>query len=267
MAKGITLQELDSTATDRLVIKDSAGRAKVSDPSAADDIALKRTVDNAVGNLSTLQTTDKSNVVKAINELFTNVSDGKNAVAAAITGKGVPASGSDTFSQLSSKIGQIVTGSYAAINYEVNLLIDKPPLNTTTLYDVFTLPTGTTKFAFYSDGSSTNIYSGYSTNYGAVKINLEIRDAAGKQFVLPTIDGSIDGSQGGMKSLAIYFFAYDKSANKYYFAVSRPSGTNPYMAYDASTFDNSGPIKIGFRVTTGSGVNGTLLLKGTVSYF
>lgn len=115
MAKGITLQEVDSTATDRLVIKDSAGRAKVSDPSAADDIALKRTVDNAVGNLSTLQTTDKSNVVKAINELFTNVSDGKNAVAAAITDKGVSASGSDTFAQLSTKIGQIA-GDMAGVS-------------------------------------------------------------------------------------------------------------------------------------------------------
>ncbi|MCM3040720.1 hypothetical protein M3201_13535 [Paenibacillus motobuensis] len=110
MAKGITLQELDSSATSRLVIKDSAGRAKVTAPSAADDIALKSTVDNAVGNLSTLQTTDKSNVVKAINELFTNVSNGKSSIAAAIADKGVQASGSDTFAQLASKIGQIVTG-------------------------------------------------------------------------------------------------------------------------------------------------------------
>lgn len=107
MAKGITLQELDTTATSRLVIKDSAGRAKVTEPSAADDIALKSTVDNAVGNLSTLQTTDKGNVVKAINELFTNVSSGKTSIAAAITGKGVQASGSDTFAQLAAKIGQI----------------------------------------------------------------------------------------------------------------------------------------------------------------
>ncbi|MFD3261848.1 hypothetical protein ACE3MQ_24930 [Paenibacillus lentus] len=110
MAKGITLQELDSTATSRLVIKDSAGRAKVTAPLAADDIALKSTVDNVVGNLSTLQTTDKSNVVKAINELFTNVSDGKTRIASAITGKGIAALGSDTFAVLAQKIGQIVTG-------------------------------------------------------------------------------------------------------------------------------------------------------------
>ncbi|WP_218966742.1 phage tail protein [Paenibacillus sp. LK1] len=42
--------------------------------------------------------------------LFQSVSDGKTAIAAAITGKGVAASGSDTFPQLATKIGQISTG-------------------------------------------------------------------------------------------------------------------------------------------------------------
>lgn len=42
--------------------------------------------------------------------LFRSASDGKTAVAAAITGKGVAASGSDTFPQLATKIGQISTG-------------------------------------------------------------------------------------------------------------------------------------------------------------
>lgn len=44
------------------------------------------------------------------NEAFQSASSGKNAVATAITGKGVPATGSDTFAQLSTKIGQIITG-------------------------------------------------------------------------------------------------------------------------------------------------------------
>lgn len=43
-------------------------------------------------------------------QAFTSASDGKNQVAAAITGKGVPASGSDTFPVLAQKIGQIYTG-------------------------------------------------------------------------------------------------------------------------------------------------------------
>ncbi|WP_059044442.1 tail fiber protein [Paenibacillus rubinfantis] len=94
----------------RIIVRDAAGRAKVAAPSASDDIALKSTVDNAVGTLSNLLTTAKGNAVAAINELFTSASNGKDAVAAAITGKGVAASGSDTFAQLATKIGQIITG-------------------------------------------------------------------------------------------------------------------------------------------------------------
>uniref|UniRef100_UPI0037097AD0 phage tail protein n=1 Tax=Paenibacillus ihumii TaxID=687436 RepID=UPI0037097AD0 len=99
-----------STATaNRLILRDAAGRAKVAAPAAADDIARKDTVDNAVGTLSNLLTTAKGNAVAAINELFTNVSNGKTQIASAITGKGVPASGSDTFPVLAQKIGQIQT--------------------------------------------------------------------------------------------------------------------------------------------------------------
>ncbi|WP_315370867.1 phage tail protein [Paenibacillus xylanexedens] len=44
--------------------------------------------------------------------LFQSVSSGKKAVAAAITGKGVEASGSDTFPELATKVGQIQQGAY-----------------------------------------------------------------------------------------------------------------------------------------------------------
>lgn len=110
MGKGITQQELDHSLSSRIIIRDNEGRAKLAPPATADDIAIKSTVDNAVGPLASLLTTEKSNTVAAINELFTNVSDGKNMVASAITGKGVPASGSETFPVLAGKIEKIVTG-------------------------------------------------------------------------------------------------------------------------------------------------------------
>ena len=50
-----------------------------------------------------------TDVEGALNELFTSVSDGKTLIATAITDKGIPASGSDTFSQLANKIEQIET--------------------------------------------------------------------------------------------------------------------------------------------------------------
>jgi hypothetical protein len=63
--------------------------------------------------LASLQTELADYLITAAdwNGLFTSVSDGKNAVATAITGKGVPASGGDTFTQLAGKIGSISTGT------------------------------------------------------------------------------------------------------------------------------------------------------------
>ena len=63
-----------------------------------------------IGILSGLNTTAKDNLVNAVNELFTDVSNGKTQIATAITDKGVTASGGDTFPQLATKIGQIATG-------------------------------------------------------------------------------------------------------------------------------------------------------------
>ncbi|GIO32004.1 MULTISPECIES: pyocin knob domain-containing protein [Paenibacillus] len=56
-------------------------------------------------------------------DLFTSVANGKNDIASAISGKGVPASGSDDFTTLANKIGQISTGSRA--EYSVNLTLMK----------------------------------------------------------------------------------------------------------------------------------------------
>lgn len=70
-----------------------------------------------------------------IDNLKQSVSSGKNAIASAITGKGVAASGSDTFATLSNKINQIssgfslknavLVGNYTATDKEVNLTSGK----------------------------------------------------------------------------------------------------------------------------------------------
>ena len=73
----------------------------------------KQAIDSQTGDRSTLNTSIKTTLVAAINELFTSVSNGKTQIATAITDKGVAASGGDTFPTLATKIGQIsseVTG-------------------------------------------------------------------------------------------------------------------------------------------------------------
>lgn len=53
---------------------------------------------------------DGKTVKEALESLKLSVSNGKSSIATAITGKGVAASGNDSFSTLSTKIGQISTG-------------------------------------------------------------------------------------------------------------------------------------------------------------
>lgn len=63
-----------------------------------------------IGDLSSLSTTSKSSLVSAVNELFQSASDGKSAIAAAITGEGVDAAAGDSYSTLATKITQIRNG-------------------------------------------------------------------------------------------------------------------------------------------------------------
>ena len=65
-------------------------------------------IEDAAGNFTA------TNVEGALNELFTNVSNGKNLIASAITDKGVSASGSDTFAQLANKINSIQMLKFAS---------------------------------------------------------------------------------------------------------------------------------------------------------
>ncbi|MNW39613.1 Phage tail fiber repeat protein [compost metagenome] len=65
-------------------------------------------------NSSSISLAPTANAVKKAydraEQAFQSASNGKSAVAAAITGKGVPASGSDTFAVLAQKIGEISAG-------------------------------------------------------------------------------------------------------------------------------------------------------------
>ena len=67
-----------------------------------------RFLSEAVGELATLETTDKTSLVDAVNECFQSASDGKTAIANAITGvdSGITIPENPTFAQLATLIGQ-----------------------------------------------------------------------------------------------------------------------------------------------------------------
>lgn len=71
---------------------------------------------DAIGQLATLETTDKSSLVDAVNECFQSASDGKTAIANAITGvdESITIPTNPTFAQLAACIAQISTGMQVA---------------------------------------------------------------------------------------------------------------------------------------------------------
>ncbi|MDQ0168782.1 phage tail protein [Paenibacillus tundrae] len=108
--------------------------------------------------------------------LFQSVSDGKTAVAAAITGKGVAASGSDTFPHLATKIEQISTGpKYATGTVTAN---SSPSAFTTQQGGTINLPwVAVTGLGFRPNRIIIRV-SGTTTNLGMTVYNYETRNAA-----------------------------------------------------------------------------------------
>lgn len=92
------LASLSNTDTSTLATKEELTTHK------ADEAA------HGIGNKATLKTTDKTTIVGAVNELFTDVDNGKTQIANAIVGKNGTASSSDTFTQLASAISLLGGG-------------------------------------------------------------------------------------------------------------------------------------------------------------
>jgi hypothetical protein len=89
-------------------------------------------VKDKVGDTTTLQTTDKTSVVKAVNELFGSVSSGKQKVASAITDKGVSTAQDATFDQMATNIRSIQTGGTGITPSGTKIINDNGTYDVTT---------------------------------------------------------------------------------------------------------------------------------------
>lgn len=117
-----------------------------------------------------------THVEGALGELFTSVSNGKDAVAAAITDKGVPTSGSDSFSQMADNIDSIVLGSGNAV--EADVLSGKTFSNDSGTGKVGTMPNrGAVSQSLAVNGTYT-IPQGYHNGAGQVTQAIPTKGAA-----------------------------------------------------------------------------------------
>jgi WD40 repeat protein len=100
----------DASLTKKGIVQLSKSTKGNSDTLAATESAVGA-VQQQVGNLANLQTTDKGNLVGAVNEVFTHVGDGKNLIKSAVIVKGGTVAGTSphSFAELADGIGTIET--------------------------------------------------------------------------------------------------------------------------------------------------------------
>lgn len=100
--------QLTYTTAEIQALLDSIGNiSDLTGFSATDLVSALMELDDHVGGLSALATTDKSSLVAAVNEVFTFASNFKSTIATAITGAGVSTSSSASVATMASNIGQI----------------------------------------------------------------------------------------------------------------------------------------------------------------
>lgn len=118
-----------------------------------------------------------------LDQLFTSVSEGKSAIAAAITDKGVETAADATFQQMANNIGQIQSGGGATEKFFVTLETQKTwsintysegqsvSFNINTMGWPIEIGTSLVVYAKDADGNSFEITWSYNSFIGAVSIS------------------------------------------------------------------------------------------------
>lgn len=149
--------------------------AQPSDVNAAVN-AAENDINDTIGQLSGLNTTEKGTVVGAINENFTSASEGKTAIAAALTGKGQTADASETFAGLATKIGNLQPENYVdPSSYVQRLVTNDDAITPTGTYATSTYYDTTygVQIGYCPDGSVLiSMKGGTSTSYENLNFNL-----------------------------------------------------------------------------------------------
>lgn len=241
-----------SAATaNRLIHRDASGRAKIAAPSASDDIARLDTVTGQVGTLSNLQTTAKTNIVSAVNELFTSVSSGKSTIETAIAGKGgtVSKAGSvATFPELVNGVNSIQQGRYlrqvatpGSSEYPVSANFSGPigPR-------IATFPPGTKVIAFSGHGtnsvSGSSTFSAYTQQDNGLWIQLVLYDRNGMAWNLMREGSSNHTIRTGSFPTSFTGLTIDFTAQTSNLAILQPSSAQ------VNNVKVNSPMPVGFDI-------------------
>ena len=106
MAKLSTTNVYGDLYVDGKIVGEIDGAVSATEYTDTSDVSINMDYSAQIGTLSNLKTTEKTNLVNAINELFQNANSGKQLIASAI---GEPLDSNDTFSAMSNDINSLLS--------------------------------------------------------------------------------------------------------------------------------------------------------------
>ncbi|MFU1797046.1 tail fiber protein [Paenibacillus azoreducens] len=205
--------------------------AKTPSPASLTEAGIVQLSNATNGTRESVAATEKAvkTAYDRAEQAFTSASNGKIDIASAITGKGVPASGSDSFSTLAWRIGQIETGGYAVLNERYSNTNNMPPVGSPITKDIFVFPAKMKHIIFLANYKEGIVKSG---NEDCVVISLFLVDVKGFELLLANyMDIRALEIDAGEKTVKM------SSDSEDVYTVNIPVG-----------FDVTGPMRLRYRV-------------------
>lgn len=170
MAKLSSTNVFGDLYVDGKIVGEIDGAVSTTEYTDTSDVSINMDYSAQIGTLSNLKTTEKTNLVNAINELFQNANSGKQLIASAI---GEPLDSNDTFNAMSNDINSLLN------TFKTNMMINGVSVGSEdkfkSLIDkIATLANNENKGLRYAEGTYEDFTLYLTTSGSSVEIPYEL---------------------------------------------------------------------------------------------
>ena len=190
-----------------------------------------------VGVLSGLNTTNKTDLVTAINEVFQSASDGKQAIIDALAHHEIDATTDDSFSSLAAKIKEMLMGNIYGTTDSISMNFHA---------DLYISANNTGTFSYESASPTTSKLNTMTFSAGGILMNAKVSKIALSVMVAISVPNSEHGTGVGYTAVVrVYRNGKLEASSSNLTGYSyEGGGTNHYVDLSVSNLEASDIIKI-----------------------